>query len=91
MSLWEIIILLIISGVCGSIAQSLVGYSRGGCILSIVIGFIGAAIGTWIAKKFSLPDFFVFHIGRQSFPIIWSIIGAVIFTSILNVVSSHKK
>ena len=36
------LLLLLIAAVSGSIAQALVGYSRGGCIVSIVLGFIGA-------------------------------------------------
>ena len=91
MSLWEFIILLIIAGVCGSIAQSLVGFSGGGCILSIITGFVGAIIGTWLARKLGMPDFFSFNIGDKTFPIIWSIIGAVIFTAILSVLSPKKK
>ncbi len=45
MNLIELIVLLIIAGVCGGIAQSLAGFSRGGCITSIVLGFVGGAAG----------------------------------------------
>jgi len=90
MSLFGFLILLLIAGICGSIAQTLVGFSRGGCFLSIITGFIGALIGTLLAKKFALPDFFVVEIGGRNFPIIWSIIGAVIFTAVLNALSGKK-
>ena len=90
MSLWELFVLLVIAGICGSIAQSIAGFSRGGCVLSIIIGFIGAIIGTWLARKFGLPDFFTFHIGGKSFPVVWSIIGAVIFSALLGAVSPRK-
>ncbi len=91
MSLWEIILMLVIAGVCGSIAQSIAGFSRGGCLLSIVIGFIGAVIGTWLARKFGLPEFLTLHIGGKSFPVVWSIIGAVIFSVLLGAVSPRGK
>ncbi len=91
MSLLELLFLLVIAGICGSIAQSIAGFSRGGCLVSIITGFIGALIGTWLARKFNLPDFFVVNIGGKNFPVIWSIIGAVLFAAVLNLLSSGKK
>jgi uncharacterized membrane protein YeaQ/YmgE (transglycosylase-associated protein family) len=90
MSFLEFIILLIIAGICGSIARSIAGVSKGGCVVSIVVGFIGALIGTWIANKLSLPDLLVVHLGTENFPIIWSIIGAAIFTGIISFLTSKK-
>jgi uncharacterized membrane protein YeaQ/YmgE (transglycosylase-associated protein family) len=84
MSLIDVLILLIIAGVCGSIGQSLVGYSHGGCIVSIVVGFIGALLGEWIARKLALPDYFVVHVGGSNFPVVWSILGSVVFTGIIS-------
>lgn len=91
MSFWEIVLLLIIAGICGSIGQALVGFSGGGCIISIVVGFIGALIGSWIAGKLALPDFFVVDIGGTDFPVVWSIIGAALFVGILNLLSPRRK
>jgi uncharacterized membrane protein YeaQ/YmgE (transglycosylase-associated protein family) len=90
MTLLDLIILLIIAGICGSIAQALVGFSRGGCFLSIAVGFIGALLGSWLAKQFGFPDFFVIEIGGTSYPVIWSIIGAVIFVGILNLLTPRR-
>jgi len=90
MSLLEIIILLLIAGICGSIGRALVGFSRGGCVISIVVGFIGALLGTWIARKASLPDFFVLNIGGTDFPVVWSIIGSVLFVGIVGILSPRR-
>lgn len=90
MTLMEFIIILIVAGVCGSIAQSLVGFTNRGCIISIVTGFIGAVIGTWLARKFNLPDFFVISVGHKNFPIVWTIIGSVIFAAALSLISSRR-
>ena len=65
MSFLDIVILLIIAGITGSIARSLVGMDRGGCILSIAVGFVGALIGTWLARELDFPDIFSFE---QFFP-----------------------
>ena len=53
-TLESLIILLIVAGITGAIGQWMAGYSRGGLLTSIVIGFIGAFLGTWGAKQFHL-------------------------------------
>lgn len=42
LSLESLIILLIVAGLAGAIGQSLAGYSHGGLLTSIALGFIGA-------------------------------------------------
>ena len=91
MSFRDIMIQLVIAGLVGSIARSLVGFDRGGCILSIVVGFIGAMIGTWLARELNLPDPFPFTIRGTVYYILWAIIGAVIFTAALSLISPKKK
>jgi uncharacterized membrane protein YeaQ/YmgE (transglycosylase-associated protein family) len=73
----------LIAAICGGIGQSLAGYDIGGCLVSIVVGFIGAYIGLWVAGKFALPELLVIHIQGKPFPIIWAIIGSAIFTFIV--------
>jgi uncharacterized membrane protein YeaQ/YmgE (transglycosylase-associated protein family) len=91
MSLLDLLILLLIAGICGSIGQSIVGYSHGGCVVSIAVGFIGALLGEWIARKLSLPAFFVVNIGGSNFPVVWSILGSVIFTGLISLFFKGKK
>ena len=80
MTLFGFLILLLIAAICGGIGQSIAGYNVGGCLVSIVVGFIGAYIGLWVAGKMGLPDFFTVNIEGKTFPIIWAIIGSAIFT-----------
>lgn len=91
MGLLDLIILLVIAGICGSIGQSLVGYTHGGCFVSIAVGFIGALLGEWLARKMMLPDFFVFNVGGRSFPVVWSIVGAVIFSGIISLLFKKRR
>jgi uncharacterized membrane protein YeaQ/YmgE (transglycosylase-associated protein family) len=91
MNIYELLILLLISGICGSIAQSLVGATRSGCLASIALGFIGALIGIWIARELSLPEFFPIQIGGKAFPVIWSIVGASLFSAVLAFLSGGRK
>lgn len=82
--------MLIIAGICGSIAQSIAGFSRGGCVVSIVVGFIGALIGSWMSGHFGLPDLFNIRLGGGTFPVLWSIIGAVIFVVIVGLLTRRS-
>lgn len=91
MSFLEIIILLIIAGISGSIGQALVGFSSGGCFLSIAVGFIGSFIGTWLAHKMNLPEIFVINVGDVAFPVVWAILGAVVFTAILSLITPRGR
>jgi uncharacterized membrane protein YeaQ/YmgE (transglycosylase-associated protein family) len=83
MTITELLVLLLIAAICGGIGQSLAGYDLGGCLVSIVVGFIGAYIGMAISGRFGLPELFSVKIGGKAFPIIWSIIGSAVFTFIV--------
>ena len=84
MSLVSLVILLIVAGICGSIGQAIAGFSRGGCLVSIALGFIGALLGMWIAGQVGLPELFAVDIGGERFPIVWSIIGSAIFVAVIS-------
>jgi uncharacterized membrane protein YeaQ/YmgE (transglycosylase-associated protein family) len=91
MSIGGFLLLLIVAGICGAIAQSVVGYSHGGCLVCIVLGFIGALLGSWLAGLMSLPEPFMIQISGKNFPVLWSIIGAVLFVAILNVFTFSRR
>ncbi len=83
MTLIGFLVLLLIAAICGSVGQSLAGYDLGGCLVSIVVGFIGAYIGLWLAGKFGLPGIFEISIEGKPFPVVWAVIGSAIFTFIV--------
>lgn len=89
MTLIELLVLLIVAAVCGAIGQALAGFSRGGCFASIALGFIGALIGTWLARTLALPEIFTIRIDTVDFPIVWSIAGAALFVAVLGLFSRH--
>lgn len=90
MSLLGILLLLLIAAICGGIGQSIAGYSMGGCLVSIVIGFIGALIGSWLATQLGLGAIWTVDIEGQSIPIVWSIIGAAIFSLIVGLITRGR-
>ena len=83
MSLVDFLLLAVVAAVCGLIAQSLVGYSVGGCLVSAFVGYVGALIGVWVARQFGLPELLSVSVGGQAFPVIWSIIGAALLVAVL--------
>jgi uncharacterized membrane protein YeaQ/YmgE (transglycosylase-associated protein family) len=90
MTLTQFLILLLVAGICGSIGQAIAGYSRGGCLVAIALGFIGALLGTYLAHALGLPDLFRVHIGGESFPIIWSIIGSALFVAVISLITRRR-
>lgn len=91
MSLSGLLILLIIAAICGGIGQSISGYSMGGCLISIVLGFVGAFIGKWLAAELGLTYLLPVTIDGETFPIIWAIIGSALFTLIIGLVTRGRK
>jgi len=83
MTIIGFLILLLIAAICGGIGQSLAGYNLGGCLVSIIVGFIGAYIGLWIAAKMGLPRLFEVTVEGKPFPVLWAVIGAAVFTFIM--------
>ena len=83
MTLIGFLVLLLIAAICGAIGQSLAGYDLGGCLVSIVVGFIGAWIGLWLSGELGLPELFTINIEGKPFPIIWAVIGSTLFTLVM--------
>lgn len=86
----QLLVLLLIAGVCGALGQAIGGYSHGGCLVSIALGFIGALLGTWLARVLGLPELLAIPAGGMKFPIIWSIIGAALFVAVIGLISRRR-
>ena len=86
----QFLVLLLIAAVCGALGQAIGGYSHGGCLVSIALGFIGALLGSWIAGQLHLPELFVVPVGGMRFPVIWSIVGAALFVALINLISRRR-
>ena len=91
MTIVSFIVLLVIAAIAGSIGQALAGYSLGGCLVSTVVGFIGAFLGLWLARQFGLPEFYTISVGCEKFPVIWSIIGSFIFVLMVGLLTRGRR
>ena len=91
MSILELLVLLLIAGVCGGVARAIAGGTRGGCLVSIAVGFIGALLGSSLSSKLGLPEMLAIDVGGRSFPVIWSIIGGALFAAVITFLSGRKR
>jgi uncharacterized membrane protein YeaQ/YmgE (transglycosylase-associated protein family) len=82
-----LVFLIFIAAVCGAVGRAIAGEIRGGLVVSIAVGFVGALLGPWLAAQMKLSEPFMLHISGQSFPVVWSIIGAALFVAALHVLS----
>lgn len=84
MSVVSLLLLLLVAAVCGILGQMVAGRGRGGILVSIILGFIGALLGTWMARSLGLPEILPVNVGGQTFPVLWSIIGSALFVAFLS-------
>ncbi|MBX3264246.1 MAG: hypothetical protein KIS78_30400 [Labilithrix sp.] len=89
MSVLELLVLLLIAGICGAAGKAIAGYFPGGFLASIGVGFVGALLGTWLARLIGLPELFSVNIGGTAFPIIWSILGSALFVALIGLISGR--
>jgi uncharacterized membrane protein YeaQ/YmgE (transglycosylase-associated protein family) len=90
LTLSGLIILMIIAALCGAIGRAIAGGTHGGCLVSTALGFIGALIGTFIARQMRLPEPMMLTVAGEHFPILWSIIGAALFVALMHLLSGRR-
>ena len=91
MSLVDLLLLLLVAGICGALGQAIGGFSRGGCLVSIALGFIGALVGLWLARNVGLPEPLPVEVGGRTFPVIWSIIGSALFVAVIGLITRSRR
>ena len=87
MSPFDFVFLLVIAGLCGAAGRALAGDRGGGCLLSVILGFVGALLGSWIARGLELPAVIPIDLGDGAFPVVWAVIGAALFMVVLGFLS----
>ena len=92
MTLLEVLLYLLIAAIAGGIGRAIAGGTRGGCVVSIELGFIGALLGSWIARRAKLPELFLVRLGDgPPFPFLWSVIGAALFVAVVVALSGGRR
>ncbi|HET6572905.1 MAG TPA: GlsB/YeaQ/YmgE family stress response membrane protein [Fimbriiglobus sp.] len=58
--------------------------------MSIAIGFIGALLGVWLQRLTGAPELLVLVFDATRFPVVWSLIGAVLFVAVVGFFTSRR-
>ena len=91
-TLLDVLLYLLIAAVAGGIGRAIAGGTRGGCVVSIVLGFIGAVLGSWLARKMKLPELLYIRLGDgPGFPFLWAVIGAALFVAVVVALSGGRR
>lgn len=91
MTFMEFVLLLVLAGIAGALGQAIAGYSRGGCLVSIALGFIGALLGGWLSRALGIGSILLVRLGDQPFPLDWSIAGAALFVALVGFFSRARR
>lgn len=86
MTLLGLLLLLVVGAICGAIAEAIVSWSPGGFFASAGVGFLGALIGTWVARALGLPSILALRIQTVTIEIVWAVLGAVILLTMVSAV-----
>ncbi len=90
MTVVDFLILLLVAAICGAVAQAIAGFSRGGLLVAIAVGFIGALFGMWLQRALGAPEIFMLEVGDVTFPIVWTILGGVLFSLVVSLLSPPR-
>ena len=95
MDLIQVLILLILVGICAAIAEWIIGFSPGGLLVTVIVGVVGAYLGGWLRNllPFELPLFSLFtvEVGSVTFNMLWSVIGSILLLLLLNVLRDSMR
>jgi len=84
MNLIDLLLVLAMAVVCGSGAQFTSGYSSGGWIVNLGVGFLGALAGVVVSRSLNAREIYNLDIGTTHFPVIYALIGCVFFLAAIN-------
>jgi uncharacterized membrane protein YeaQ/YmgE (transglycosylase-associated protein family) len=73
----ELIVFLLIGCMSGAIMSAITG-GRAWILVSAVLGFVGALLGTASARLTHLPDFLPLDVEGQRLSLVWSIGGSLL-------------
>ena len=73
----DLLFIFVLGIICGTIGQLTSGYSKGGWIVHLGFGWVGAALGVYLSRLFNAPLVYNIKVQQTEFPVIWSLIGSV--------------
>lgn len=86
----QFVIILIIAGICGGIAQAIFGMQRTNFLISMAIGVMGAYLGTYLAQRFGWPSILLLPIGTMSIELVWAMAGSLLLVFVLSLLNGAR-
>ena len=86
----ELLYISVVAVVCALLGLSTSRYSRGGLIVYLAFGFIGAFAGTWISRSMNFSNVPDLTIGATKFPVIWALVGAVLLVAVIGMIVKER-
>jgi uncharacterized membrane protein YeaQ/YmgE (transglycosylase-associated protein family) len=90
-TLIHLLVCLALAAFLGILSQKVLRLKVGGLFIAILVGFAGAYLGKEAASWFSLPEIAYLSIRGRSFPLLWSFIGALVFTLVVAGVAARRR
>jgi uncharacterized membrane protein YeaQ/YmgE (transglycosylase-associated protein family) len=87
----EFILILLTSIICGAFAQLTSGFSKGGWIINLLIGFFGALAGVYLSRAFNAPVLYNLRVSGVNFPIVYCVVGSVLFLAAITLVTNPSR
>jgi uncharacterized membrane protein YeaQ/YmgE (transglycosylase-associated protein family) len=84
MNLIDLSLIVLVGISCGTIAQLTSGYSKGGWIVNLAIGFFGALAGVFVSRSLNAPVVYDLKVATVNFPLIYCMLGAVLFLAAIS-------
>ncbi len=77
---------VVIAAFTGAVGARLAGSPTTGCWASVVLGWVGSLLGSWLAGLLGWPTLWEI----RGFPVIWAVIGAALFVALLNLIGGRR-
>ena len=94
MDLLTILILIVLAGICGAIAEFIVGFSPGGIFVTVIVGVVGAFIGNAIGEAIYgiFPILFIaIQVGNVILDLFWATLGSLVLLLLLSLLRDVRR
>lgn len=93
MDLLQLLILIVIAGICGAVAEWIVGFKPGGLLVSIIVGVVGAYLGGWVGSllPFDLVPWTTIVVNSVPINLFWSTVGSIVLLALLHILRSGSR